>query len=224
MWLPRLAVRTAFLSIRVFKHIQIISLNYYSGAPDADRIVILMGAGSQAVGETVDYLTQAGEKVGYIKVHLFRPWSLKHFLGAIPATCKSIAVLDRCKEPGSMGEPLYLDVASSINRAGLPITVVGGRFGLGDKAFTPAMIAAVFNNLKLAKPKHPFTVGINDDVTHLSLPIGPAIHTVPKGTKQCIFWGLGSDGTVGANRVAISLIGRHTPLYTQGGSLCLHIQ
>lgn len=175
-----------------------------------------MGAGSQAVGETVDYLVKTGERVGYIKVHLFRPWSLKHFLESIPSTCKAIAVLDRCREPGSIGEPLYLDVAASVLRSGLHINVIGGRFGMGDKAFTPAMVVSVFDNLKQDKPKHPFTVGIEDDVTHLSLKVGPAICTVPQGTKQCIFWGLGADGTVGANRAAISLIGRNTPLYTQG--------
>ena len=174
-----------------------------------------MGSGSQTVSEAVEYLVRAGYSVGYIKVHLFRPWSLQHFLGAIPQSTKRIAVLDRCKEHGAIGEPLFLDVAASVNLSDREIKVVGGRFGLGDKMFTPAMVKAVFDMLK-GKPKHPFTVGVEDDVTHLSLPIGPEIHTVPIGTKQSIFWGLGSDGTVGANRVSLALIVRHTNLFTQG--------
>ncbi|KAH3768038.1 pyruvate:ferredoxin oxidoreductase [Pelomyxa schiedti] len=188
----------------------------YKGAPDAERLIVLMGAGAQAVGECIDYLCARGEKVGCVAVHLFRPWSLQHFAAVIPKTTKAIAVLDRCREPGSLGEPLFLDVSSSIAMLRIPALVVGGRYGLGDKMFTPAMVKAVFDHIKNPSARHNFTVGINDDVTHLSLEVGPDINTVPVGTTQCIFWGLGSDGTVGANRVAISLIGKNTDLYAQG--------
>eukprot|EP01105_Mastigella_eilhardi_P028475 TRINITY_DN93_c1_g1_i1.p1 TRINITY_DN93_c1_g1~~TRINITY_DN93_c1_g1_i1.p1 ORF type:complete len:1205 (+),score=293.85 TRINITY_DN93_c1_g1_i1:180-3617(+) len=186
----------------------------YAGSPRAERVVVMMGAGSQAVGEVVEHMGDVA--VGYVKVHLFRPWSIKHFLAVLPPTVKIICTLDRCREPSAIGEPLFMDVSSSVQQAGLQVRVIGGRYGLGDKAFTPAMVKAVYDNMVLEHPKHPFTVGIEDDVTHLSLPVGPVLHTVPEGTKQCIFWGLGSDGTVGANRVAIQLIGKNTPLYTQG--------
>jgi len=193
----------------------------YKGAPDAERVIVLMGAGAQAVGECAEFLNAEGQKVGYIAVHLFRPWSLQHFEAAIPKTAKILAVLDRCREPGSSGEPLLLDVATTVARMGLGIRVIGGRYALGDKAFTPAMVRAVYDHAArcladASLSRKTFTVGINDDVTHLSIPIGPEFNTVPKGTTQCIFWGLGSDGTVGANRVAISLIGKNTDLFTQG--------
>eukprot|EP01105_Mastigella_eilhardi_P008067 TRINITY_DN198_c0_g2_i1.p1 TRINITY_DN198_c0_g2~~TRINITY_DN198_c0_g2_i1.p1 ORF type:complete len:1208 (-),score=364.39 TRINITY_DN198_c0_g2_i1:52-3675(-) len=189
----------------------------YEGAPDAERVVILMGAGSQCVGEVVRHLVAKGEKVGFLKVHLFRPFSAKHFLSALPETAHRIAVLDRCKEPGASGEPLYLEVASTLLASGRRIDAcVGGRYSLGDKAFTPAMAKAVFDNVALPQPKRGFTVGIDDDLTQLSLPVGAPLHTVPEGTHQCMFWGLGSDGTIGANRVAIQMIGRSTPLYAQG--------
>ena len=143
--------------------------NYY-GAADAERVIIAMGSGCDAIEETIDYLTAKGEKVGVIKVHLYRPFSMKHFLAAIPASCKKIAVLDRIKESGSLGEPLYLDVCSALLEAGkADIKVVGGRYGLGSKEFNPTMVKAVFDNLSADEPKNHFTVGINDDVTGTSL-------------------------------------------------------
>ena len=176
--------------------------NYY-GAPDADRLIIAMGSVAGTVQETVKYLNDRGEKVGFLQVHLFRPFSAKHLLSAIPATVKRIAVLDRVKEAGSIGEPLYEDVcAAYINKADRPM-VFAGRFGLSSKDTTPAQIKAVFDNLTLDEPKDHFTIGIVDDVTHLSLPVGPALLTEPEGTISCKFWGLGSDGTVGANKNSI---------------------
>ncbi|KAH3760962.1 pyruvate:ferredoxin oxidoreductase [Pelomyxa schiedti] len=197
----------------------------YQGAADAQYIIVIMGASARTVSECTSYLCNKGEKVGFVVVHLFRPWSLSHFAASLPPTVRAIAVLDRCREPGSLGEPLYQDVSTSILRLGRQIRVVGGRYALGDKPFTPTMCQAVFKRAALvaeANPDHlvpllnTFTVGINDDVTHLSLPLGPEISTTPTGTRQCIFWGMGSDGTVGANRLAISLIGKHTSLDTQG--------
>ncbi|MBE6008068.1 MAG: pyruvate:ferredoxin (flavodoxin) oxidoreductase [Lachnospiraceae bacterium] len=187
--------------------------NYY-GAPDADRIIVAMGSACEAIEETIDYLLEKGEKVGLIKVHLFRPFSIKHFLGAIPETVKKIAVLDRTKEPGSVGEPLYQDVCSAIFEMGKSYTVVGGRYGLASKDVTPAQIVAVYDNLALDTPKNHFTVGIVDDVTFLSLPVGKEIDVV-EGDISCKFWGLGSDGTVGANKNSIKIIGDHTDKYVQ---------
>ncbi|MFH1101771.1 MAG: pyruvate:ferredoxin (flavodoxin) oxidoreductase [Methanobacteriota archaeon] len=188
----------------------------YVGAPDADRVVIMMGSGCEIVEETVGYLNKKGENVGLIKVRLYRPFSIDHFLKMLPNTTKKIAVLDRTKESTAFGEPLYLDVCSVFHDRNMNTLVVGGRYGLGSKDFTPTMAKAVFDNLKLDQPKNHFTVGINDDVTHTSLPMGDQIDTVPEGLIRCKFWGLGSDGTVGANKDAIKIIGDNTPLYVQG--------
>ncbi len=189
--------------------------NYY-GAPDADRIIIAMGSGCDTVEETVDYLNSKGEKVGYVNVHLYRPFSIKHFMDAIPKSVQKIAVLDRTKEPGSAGEPLYQDVRTAFYDYEMKPIIVGGRYGLGSKDTTPGQIAAVFENLKNQSPKNGFTIGINDDVTHTSLEEIKGIDVIPEGTTACKFWGLGSDGTVGANKSAIKIIGDHTNMYAQG--------
>ena len=188
----------------------------YVGAPDAERVIVSMGSSCAVIEETVDYLNKQGEKVGLIKVRLFRPWSTKHFLEVLPKSVKRIGVLDRTKEPGSQGEPLYLDVQAVA--AGCPDDpiVVGGRYGLGSKDFTPAMVKAVFDNLSLDDPKNGFTVGIQDDVTNTSLSLPAEMDATPEGTIQCMFWGLGSDGTVGANKNAIKIIGDNTDMYAQG--------
>lgn len=189
--------------------------NYY-GAPDAERMIIAMGSVCDAIEETIDYLMSKGEKVGLLNVHLYRPFSLEHFFKYIPSTVKSIAVLDRTKEPGSIGEPLYLDVKNAFyGREHQPV-IVGGRYGLGSKDTVPAHILPVFENLKSSNPKNGFTIAIVDDVTNTSLPVGEDIDTTPAGTKACKFWGLGSDGTVGANKSAIKIIGDHTDMYAQG--------
>ena len=188
----------------------------YVGAADAERVIIAMGSGCDAIEETVNYLTKKGEKIGLIKVHLYRPFSMKHFLKAIPETCQKIAVLDRTKESGSLGEPLYLDVCSALLEAGRnDIAVVGGRYGLGSKEFNPTMVKAVFDNIKKCNPKNHFTVGIEDDVTGTSLKLGKTIDAAPAGTVSCMFYGLGSDGTVGANKNSIKIIGDHTDKYVQ---------
>ncbi len=188
----------------------------YYGAPDAENIIIAMGSVCDTIAETVDYLNGKGEKVGVIKVHLYRPFSAKHFLQVLPPTVKKIAVLDRTKESGALGEPLYLDVVNLFyNQDGEKPLIVGGRFGLGSKDTRPSQIIAVFDNLKSSKPKNRFTVGINDDVTHTSLPVGEKVNTASEGTISCKFWGLGSDGTVGANKQAIKIIGDNTDLYAQ---------
>ena len=188
----------------------------YVGAPDAERILIAMGSGCDAIDETIDYLVAKGEKVGAIKVRLYRPFSAKHFLAAIPATVKKIAALDRTKEPGSLGEPLYEDVATALQEAGRDMIVVGGRYGLGSKEFTPSMIKACYDNLKLDAPKNHFTIGIVDDVTFTSLDVTDMIDTSPVNTFSAKFFGLGSDGTVGANKNTIKIIGDHTDMYAQG--------
>jgi len=188
--------------------------NYY-GAPDADRIIIAMGSACDAIEETIDYLTAAGEKVGLVKVHLYRPFSVKRLLECIPSTVKKIVVLDRTKEPGAIGEPLYQDVCTAfIDKDDRP-AIFAGRYGLGSKDTTPAQVVAVYGNLKLNSPKNHFTIGINDDVTKLSLPVGEEIDVTPEGTVSCKFWGLGSDGTVGANKNSIKIIGDHTDMYVQ---------
>lgn len=191
----------------------------YYGAPDADRVVVMMGAGAPICEEAVDYLAARGEKVGVVKVHLFRPFSARHLLAAIPATTRHITVLERTKEPGSQGEPLYTDVCAVFQEARdqWPVCpfIVGGRYGLGSKDFTPAMAKSVYDNMK-SKAKNHFTVGINDDVTHTSLALGEEFDSVPEGTTQCMFWGLGSDGTVGANHDAIKIIGDNTDMFVQG--------
>ncbi|NLK98267.1 pyruvate:ferredoxin (flavodoxin) oxidoreductase [Defluviitalea saccharophila] len=188
--------------------------NYY-GAPDADRVIVAMGSAVDAIEETVDYLNSQGEKVGLVKVRLYRPFSIEHFLKQIPATVKKIAVLDRTKEPGALGEPLYLDVCSAfVDKDERPV-IVGGRYGLGSKDTTPAQIVAVFENLKADAPKNNFTIGIVDDVTFKSLPTGEELDVTGEGTISCKFWGLGSDGTVGANKNSIKIIGDHTDMYAQ---------
>ena len=188
------------------------SLFDYVGAPDAEKVIIAMGSGCETIHETIDYLASKGEKVGMIKVRLYRPFSVDAFIDAIPATCKKIAVLDRTKEPGSLGEPLFLDVKAAL--AGKDITVIGGRYGLSSKEFTPSMVNAVYKHLDGACTSN-FTVGINDDVTNLSLKVDEDIFTAPSGTIQCMFWGLGSDGTVGANKNSIKIIGDNTDKYVQ---------
>lgn len=188
----------------------------YYGAEDADRIIIAMGSVCQAVQETVDYLNQNGEKVGLMNVHLYRPFSLKHFFQFLPKTVKKVAVLDHTKEPGSLGEPLYLDVKAAFYNSDMNPIIIGGRFGLGGKDTTPDQIFAVFEELKKDAPKDGFTIGIEDDVTNTSLaPVMSDVDLTPEGTTACKFWGLGSDGTVGANKSAIKIIGDKTDMYAQ---------
>ena len=187
----------------------------YYGAEDADRVIIAMGSVTDTTEEVIDYLIEKGEKVGLLKVRLYRPFSIKHFLNALPKTVKRIAVLDRAKEPGATGEPLYLDVVAAYKGDKNAPVIVGGRYGLGSKDTVPSQIAAVFANLSMNEPKNNFTIGINDDVTYLSLPITEKVNTTPKSTVSCKFWGLGSDGTVGANKNAIKIIGDHTDMYAQ---------
>jgi pyruvate-ferredoxin/flavodoxin oxidoreductase len=196
----------------------------YVGAPDAERVIILMGSGAEAAQEAVEALVAAGEKVGMVKVRLYRPFSISHFLKALPATTKSLSVLDRTKEPGGPGEPLYLDVITALSEgmtAGeLPFDklprVVGGRYGLSSKEFTPAMVKGVFDELKKDKPKNHYTVGIEDDVTHTSLSYDPHYSTEHPKTVRALFYGLGADGTVGANKNSIKIIGEETENYAQG--------
>ncbi|MFY9472921.1 MAG: pyruvate:ferredoxin (flavodoxin) oxidoreductase [Tepidanaerobacteraceae bacterium] len=188
--------------------------NYY-GHPEAERVIVAMGSVCETIEETVDYLMAKGEKVGVLKVRLFRPFSTKHFLAEMPKTVKKIAVLDRTKEPGSLGEPLYQDVCTVYIEADNRPTIVGGRYGLGSKDTTPTHIKAVFDNLKADSPKNHFTISIVDDVTNTSLPVEEQIDTTPEGTTCCKFWGFGSDGTVGANKSAIKIIGDNTDMYAQ---------
>ena len=189
----------------------------YHGHPTPERVIVLMGSGCETVHETVDYLLAQGEKVGVLKVRLYRPWSLEAFVAALPESVGAIAVLDRTKEPGSLGEPLYQDVVGSLAEAGrTQIRVVGGRYGLSSKEFTPAMVQAVFENLAAPQPKNHFTVGINDDVTHTSLTVDPTFTIEPDAVVRAIFYGLGSDGTVGANKNSIKIIGEETDNYAQG--------
>ena len=190
--------------------------NYY-GAPDADRVVVCMGSFCDVLEEVIDYLNAHGEKVGLVKVRLFRPFSIKHFVDVLPATVEKIAVMDRTKEPGSIGEPLYQDVVSALYEAGKTgIKVVGGRYGLGSKDTPPSSAFAVFEELKADEPKREFTIGIVDDVTNLSLPEAEETpNTAAPGTIECKFWGLGGDGTVGANKNSIKIIGDHTDKYVQ---------
>ena len=188
----------------------------YYGDENAEHIIVAMGSVCDTIEETVDYLMNKGEKVGAVKVHLYRPFSVKHFMSVIPDTVKKVAVLDRTKEPGSLGEPLYLDVVNAFHETGKEALIVGGRYGLGSKDTRPSQILAVFNNLKNENPKNHFTIGIVDDVTHTSLNEEEIIQTTPEGTISCKFWGLGSDGTVGANKSAIKIIGDNTDLYAQG--------
>jgi pyruvate-ferredoxin/flavodoxin oxidoreductase len=188
--------------------------NYY-GHPEAEKVIVAMGSVCDTAEETIDYMLGKGEKVGLVKVRLYRPFVAEKFIEALPATCKKLAVLDRTKEPGALGEPLYLDVVTALSGSDRDIEIVGGRYGLGSKDTTPACIFAVFENLDSDRPKNNFTVGIDDDVTGTSLPLKPAPVTTPEGTISCKFWGLGGDGTVGANKNSIKIIGDHTDLYSQ---------
>jgi pyruvate-ferredoxin/flavodoxin oxidoreductase len=196
----------------------------YHGAPDAERVIVLMGSGAETAHETVDYLTARGEKVGALKVRLYRPFDLRRFVAALPATTKAVAVLDRVKEPGSGGEPLYLDCVNALHEAidngwgelkAMPV-VIGGRYGLSSKEFTPAMVKAIFDELSSAWPKNHFTVGIDDDLTRTSLAYDPEFSTEPENVIRALFYGLGADGTVGANKNSIKIIGEKTGNYAQG--------
>ena len=188
----------------------------YYGHPEAERVVIAMGSVTETLEETVDYLMEKGEKVGMIKVHLYRPFSKEHFLNVCPKTVKKISVLDRTKEKGAIAEPLHLDVQTIFYNEDIKPVIVGGRYGLSSKDMTPSHMLAVFENLKEDKPKDRFTLGINDDVTHLSLDVKEEIKTEAEDTIKCKFWGFGSDGTVGANKQAIKIIGDDTDMYAQG--------
>lgn len=206
----------------------------YYGAPDADRVVVAMGSATEAIREGIDYLTAQGEKVGLISVHLYRPFSAKHFLSVLPKTAKRICVLDRTKEPGATGEPLYLDVKDVLYGSENQPLVVGGRYGLSSKDFTPAQVISVYQNLALPSPRNGFTVGIVDDVTFTSLPLGEEIPMGGAGTYEAKFYGLGADGTVGANKNSIKIIGDNTDKYCQayfaydskksGGFTCSHLR
>ena len=190
--------------------------NYY-GAEDADRVIVAMGSVCDTIKETIDFLNARGEKVGMIKVHLYRPFSVKHLIDVIPDSVKTISVIDRTKEPGSLGEPLFLDVVAALKNSKFSnVPVYGGRYGLGSKDTLPAHIISVYNNMNAEKPKTEFTLSINDDVTNLSLEVTESPDTTPKGTTSCKFWGLGSDGTVGANKDSIKIIGDNTDMYAQG--------
>jgi len=196
----------------------------YFGAPDAERIIVLMGSGAETAQETVEYLMEKGEKVGLIKVRLYRPFSIKHFINSLPKTVKTIAALDRTKEPGSIGEPLYADIVTAIQEgisegiAPFEKTpkIIGGRYGLSSKEFTPAMVKGLFEEMKKEVPKNHFTIGINDDVTHTSISYDPDFSTEPADRTRAVFYGLGSDGTVGANKNSIKIIGEETDNYAQG--------
>src|SRR5690554_3580024 len=188
----------------------------YVGAPDAERVIIVMGSGCDTVEETVNYFSAKGEKVGMIKVRLYRPFSAEHFLQVLPSSVQKIAVLDRTKEPGSLGEPLYQDICTVYMQKKTTPIIVGGRYGLGSKEFTPSMVNAVFDNLNQAEPKNHFTVGIIDDVTNTNLEIREEIDAAPAGVYRCKFFGLGSDGTVGANKNSIKIIGDNTDMFAQG--------
>jgi pyruvate-ferredoxin/flavodoxin oxidoreductase len=199
------------------------SLIDYAGAPDAERVIVIMGSGADTVQETVENLLQKGEKVGVVKVHLYRPFPIDAFVAALPASLKKIAVLDRTKEAGSLGEPLYLDVRTAVGEAmadrktsfsSYP-AIVGGRYGLGSKEFTPAMVKAVFDNLKDDRPRNHFVIGINDDVCNSSLDFDPAFANPVNGVYSALFYGLGADGTVGANKNSIKIIGERTDNYAQ---------
>lgn len=196
----------------------------YEGAPDAERVIILMGSGAETVQETVEYLNRQGEKTGLVKVRLFRPFSTEHLVSALPSTVKTISVLDRTKEPGAVGEPLYVDVVASLSQSfergrtafkAFP-KIIGGRYGLSSKEFTPAMVKGIFDEMKREEPRNHFTIGITDDVTNTSLSYDPAFSIEPDEVVRGIFYGLGADGTVGANKNSIKIIGEETDLYAQG--------
>jgi len=187
----------------------------YVGDPAAEHIVVSMGSSCETFEEVINYLRDKGEKVGLVKVRLYRPFSTEHLFEAIPQTAKIITVLDRTKEPGALGEPLYLDICTAYMEKAQTPRLLNGRYGLGSKEFNPAMALAVFENMKAASPRNHFTVGIVDDVTHTSLEVGESLDVTPRGTVQCKFWGLGADGTVGANKSAIKIIGDNTDMYAQ---------
>ena len=206
----------------------------YYGDPEADRVIIAMGSVTEAICETIDYLREKGEKVGVVRVHLYRPFSAKHFLAAVPKTAKRIAVLDRTKEPGALGEPLYLDVKDCFYGVENAPIIVGGRYGLSSKDTTPAQLVSVYDNLALPEPKNGFTIGIVDDVTFNSLPVLPEMHLGGKGMFAAKFYGLGADGTVGANKNSVKIIGENTDKHCQayfdydskksGGFTCSHLR
>ena len=192
----------------------------YVGAKDADRVIVIMGSGADTVEDTVNHLVAQGEKIGVINIHLYRPFPMDAFMAALPKTVKTIAVLDRCKEPGSAGEPLFQDVLTAVTesvmagKSTLP-KIIGGRYGLSSKEFTPAMVKAVFDECAKKDPKARFTVGINDDVTHTSLTVDPSFK-LQKKFIQAMFFGLGADGTVGANKNSIKIIANYTDNFAQG--------
>ena len=189
----------------------------YHGHPEAERVVVLMGSGGETVAETVSYLASKGENVGAVSVRLYRPFSVEHFIKSLPSSVKSIAVLDRTKEPGAPGEPLYLDVVNALVEGGKTnVKTIGGRYGLSSKEFTPAMVKAVLDEMTKPEPKNHFTVGINDDVSHTSLDVDPTFQIESEGTVSCVFFGLGADGTVGANKNSIKIIGEETDNFAQG--------
>jgi pyruvate-ferredoxin/flavodoxin oxidoreductase len=188
----------------------------YVGAPDAERVIVMMGSGAEVAEDTVDYLLQQGEKVGLVKVRLYRPFSVEHFVSALPESTKIVAALDRTKEPGSIGEPLYQDCVTAVAEAGRDVKIIGGRYGLSSKEFTPAMVVGLFDEMKEGQPKNHFTVGIHDDVTHTSIDYDPTLNIEPDDVVRAMFYGLGSDGTVGANKNSIKIIGEDTPNYGQG--------
>ncbi|MBL7671269.1 MAG: pyruvate:ferredoxin (flavodoxin) oxidoreductase [Bdellovibrionaceae bacterium] len=191
----------------------------YVGHPEADRVIVIMGSGSETTHETVNWCLEQGQKVGVLKVRLYRPFSAKHFLAALPLSVKKIAVLDRTKEPGALGEPLYQDVVTALfeaNNQTFKPTVVGGRYGLSSKEFTPSMVKGIFDELAKSAPKNHFTIGINDDVSHTSLDYDPDFDIEPKSVTRCVFFGLGADGTVGANKNSIKIIGEETKNFAQG--------
>jgi len=217
----------AIVQAQMDKFAKIVGRSYhlfdYVGPADAERVIVVMGTGAEIVHETVDVLAKKGEKVGVVKVRLYRPFSMEHLVAALPKTVKAISVLDRTKEPGCAGEPMYQDVITALAEAQaagkLPFAmpkVVGGRYGLSSKEFTPAMVKAVFDELKKPAPKNHFTVGINDDVTHTSLAVDYSFSTETDSVKRCLFYGLGSDGTVGANKNSIKIIGEEPRFYAQG--------
>ena len=188
----------------------------YVGAPDAERAIVMMGSGAEVAHETVEYLVERGEKVGLLKVRLYRPFSARHFIQALPDSVKILAALDRTKEPGAAGEPLYQDCMTAVTESGRPIRVIGGRYGLSSKEFTPAMVKGIFDEMARANPKNHFTVGIEDDVTHSSLEYDPTFNIEADDVVRAVFFGLGSDGTVSANHNSIRIIGEETGLYAQG--------
>ena len=188
----------------------------YVGAPDAERVIVAMGSGCEAAHEAIEHMLQQGEKVGLVKVRLFRPFDVKRFIAALPASVKSVAILDRTKEPGAAGEPLYQDCVTAAHEEGRSLKIVGGRYALASKEFTPAMVKAVFDNLKSAQPKNHFTIGINDDVTQTSLTYDASYTTESPRVVSALFYGLGADGTVGANKNSIKIIGENTDNWAQG--------